>query len=59
MEMMLEGSNSAEASPPRGGGTGSHLGGLMGIEGWIVDQLFVDFIFWCWLVGEGGGIFGG
>lgn len=44
MEMMLEGSNSAEASPPRGGGAGIHLLSFGGwCRGWGVDFNFSFF----------------
>ena len=40
MEMILEGSNSAEASPPSGGGIGSHLLSLRDGGGGLVVNFF-------------------
>ena len=44
MEMILEGSNSAEASPPSGGGTGSHRLSLRDGSGGLVVNFFDGFL---------------
>jgi hypothetical protein len=43
MERILEGSNSAEASPPSGGGIGLHLLSLRDGSGGLVVNFFDDF----------------
>lgn len=42
MEMILEGSNSAEASPPWGGGAGSHLLSLRDGGGGLAVNFFLE-----------------
>ena len=43
MEMILEGSNSAEASPPSGGGIGAHLLSVRDGRGGLVVDFFHIF----------------
>ena len=55
MEMILEGSNSAEASPPSGGGTGSHLlpirdgGGGLVVDFLVLFSIPLHFVRICFL----------